>query len=46
MFQKWYIFFAKKHRKMLKKIASYDINILRKNAEKLSQNLEEKNVKK
>jgi len=31
---------------MLKKIGSYDINIYRKYAEKLSQKMEDKNVKK
>ena len=31
---------------MLKKIASYDINIDRKNTEKMSQKMEEKHVKK
>lgn len=46
MFQKWNIFFAKKERKMLKKTGYYDINIYRKNTEKMSQKMEDKNVKK
>ena len=38
-------FIIKKARKLLKKKLHYDINIKRKTIEKMSQNMEEKNVK-
>ena len=44
--QIWCFFFEKNCRKMLKKYPSYDINIDRKNVEKLTQKMEDKNVKK